>query len=482
MQRKKETMRDPRQTVEKFRIAKSAYDEILKTVGSRRPESGGILLGSREDFIVRKFVFDPHGSMSAGAYDPNVAFLNKIVKKEWKENGLAFLGFIHSHPRGMARLSGDYGGNIGDVGYLKAIFSAMPTLEKFLVPILFSPADGGELTLFPYIASRGDEENYFTGKLEVIKDKELPPMPVEPQMLVYRFDETRLQGSVDTSLMKKAKIVCIGVGGASGICESLVRTGLGQLTIVDFDTVDASNLATQGFFIDDIGKPKVDALAERLLRINPDVNVTRYNDDITKLSPDELSKLMGRADLLLMMTDDFHAQAYGNLLALQHQVPAIFAVMNDRARRAEITFTFPGVTPACHRCAVSPRYKAYLQDGYTNDVTSVGSTNFHTGYLNNAIGIISLAILHNYTDGLEFSNWFGNYWDQNLIQLRLSPFSDGKLLNELTSGDDRFRFLDSVWQHIEPDAAPKYVTCPDCGGQGDLRESYLFHQNVINEE
>jgi hypothetical protein len=466
-----------KQKNEPFVITQSAYDEIVRTVGSRPAESGGILLGSREDYIVQKFVFDPHGSMSHAAYDPDVNFLNKIVKKEWNENKLAFLGFVHSHPRGLSRLSGDYGGNTGDLGYMRGIFRAMPTLEKLLVPILFSPADSGELNFFPYMALRGREDNYFAGDLRIVHDDDFSRV-VSPEQDAYRLDESRLQGSVDIDKMKHARVTCVGVGGANGICESLIRSGLTHINLIDFDRVDASNLTTQGFFIDDIGKLKVDALKERLMRINPNIEVNTFAVDFTKIGEGDMELLMKHTDLLLMMTDDFHAQAFGNKVALQYQVPAVFAMMYEKARAAEISFTIPGVTPACHRCAVSSRYDAYLNKGYKNEVTSVGSTHFHTGYLNNSIGLLALAILHNEIDDVEFSRWFGTRWEQNLVQLRLSPFTNSRLFNQLSHQDDRLRFFDAVWQHIYPDAPPNAETCPDCGGQGDLRDAFI-HQQVI---
>jgi hypothetical protein len=465
---------------EKFIFTENAFKKIQETVGKRPAESGGILLGSREDYVVQKFVFDPSGSMSAGAYDPDVSFLNKVVKKEWAENKLAFLGFLHSHPRGALRLSGDWGNNTGDVGYMKGIFRAMPTLTKILVPIMFSSADGGPLTVIPYIAERGKEEDYFEGKIEIIKDRDY--VPADPSKAKYEFDQSRLHGSVDVDLMSNAKVVCVGVGGANGICESLVRSGLRKLVLIDFDTVDSSNLTTQGFFIDDIGKPKVVALKDRLHRINPDIEVEVHCEDFLKLKQNVLDQVMDRSDLLLMMTDSFDAQAYGNIISLQYQVPCLFALMYERGRAAEITFNIPGVTPACHRCAVNARYKAYIQDGYKNEVTSAGSTNFHTGYLNNCIGMIALGILHNYTKGFEFSNWFGDRWNQNLVQLRITPFWQGGLFNEISARDGRQRFLDSIWQKITPDAPPQYETCPDCGGQGDLRDSFMIHQNMNQQE
>ena len=60
----------------------------------------------------------------------------------------------------------------------------------------------------------------------------------------------------------------IGIAGAGGIGSNvaacLVRSGVQQLKIVDFDSVDESNLNRQFYFHDQIGRPKVQALAENL--------------------------------------------------------------------------------------------------------------------------------------------------------------------------------------------------------------------------
>lgn len=147
----------------------SAFADLVAAVGSVPPETGGLLLGSREDFVVQKFIFDRSGSRSYTSYDPDVSVLNKIVKREWEERGLQLIGWAHSHPRGSDRLSGDYGSGAGDLAYLNRIFAAMPTLTKFIVPIVFSSHDG-PLTIYPYVAHRENPENYRIGRLVVRSD------------------------------------------------------------------------------------------------------------------------------------------------------------------------------------------------------------------------------------------------------------------------------------------------------------------------
>ena len=441
----------------------SVYDEIINTVGSLESESGGILLGSREDYIVQKFFFDKSGSRTSGSYDPDLSSLNKIVKREWEENDLELLGFIHSHPRGYSKLSGDWGGGTGDIGYLKAIFAAMPTLETFLVPIMYSSYDGQEREFFPYVATRGREEKYKKHKLVIVDDDKKKNNTDNRG----RISTERLLGSIDLDHMHDSLVSIVGIGGANGIAEDLVRSGLGKISLIDFDVVDESNLATQGYYINDIGRLKIDALSERLLNINPDLEVTKSSRSFLDLNENELLELIGDSKIILMMTDDFYAQRRGNLISLKYKIPTVFAMMYPEAVGAEVTFNIPGVTPACHRCATSPRYDAY-KNGYKNEVTSQGSNSFQTSYLNSVIGIITLAILHRDKKDTKLSNWFGSKWKKNLIQFRLHPDYPSQLFN-----NPRGFCLDSVWQEIEHEAPPKYDSCPDCGGHGDLLKTKI---------
>lgn len=79
------------------------------------------------------------------------------------------------------------------------------------------------------------------------------------------FDPTKLEGRCHI-------IGCGSVG--STVAELLVRLGVTDISLYDFDTVSAHNLANQMFNNDDIGRPKVEAVADMLCRINPEVKDT----------------------------------------------------------------------------------------------------------------------------------------------------------------------------------------------------------------
>ena len=77
--------------------------------------------------------------------------------------------------------------------------------------------------------------------------------------------------------LKRIQSIKIAIGGAGGLGSNvaviLTRTGFAQFEIIDHDTVDPSNLNRQDFTLEDIGKPKVEALKSRILSINPDACV-----------------------------------------------------------------------------------------------------------------------------------------------------------------------------------------------------------------
>jgi tRNA A37 threonylcarbamoyladenosine dehydratase len=90
------------------------------------------------------------------------------------------------------------------------------------------------------------------------------------------FERTEvLIGESGIKKLKNSHIVVCGVGGVGGICtETLVRSGVGEITIYDFDKVDVSNINRQIIATTStIGKQKAEVLGARLKDINPDCKV-----------------------------------------------------------------------------------------------------------------------------------------------------------------------------------------------------------------
>src|SRR5262245_8021877 len=77
-----------------------------------------------------------------------------------------------------------------------------------------------------------------------------------------------------------AKVRLVGAGGlGSPAALYLAAAGVGTIGIVDFDTVDATNLQRQILHhVHDVGRPKVDSAADTIHDINPDVNVVKHRE------------------------------------------------------------------------------------------------------------------------------------------------------------------------------------------------------------
>lgn len=81
-------------------------------------------------------------------------------------------------------------------------------------------------------------------------------------------------GSDIFARIQETRIGIAGAGGLGSNCAAnLVRVGFRKLKIIDFDIVDPSNLDRQFFFADQVGMPKVEALAQNLKRINPGLDL-----------------------------------------------------------------------------------------------------------------------------------------------------------------------------------------------------------------
>lgn len=91
------------------------------------------------------------------------------------------------------------------------------------------------------------------------------------------FSRTELLiGQAALEKLQNSRVAIFGVGGVGGyVCEALVRSGVGHFDLIDNDTVSLTNINRQIIALHStIGKLKVDVMKERMLDINPDVDVS----------------------------------------------------------------------------------------------------------------------------------------------------------------------------------------------------------------
>ncbi|MGL6023576.1 MAG: tRNA threonylcarbamoyladenosine dehydratase [Cetobacterium sp.] len=130
------------------------------------------------------------------------------------------------------------------------------------------------------------------------------------------FQRTELLiGSENLKKLKESHILIFGVGGVGGFAvEALVRAGVGELTVVDFDTIDITNLNRQIIATrDTVGKDKVEVIKERALSINPNIKINAYKEKFFKDKKDlffsadkKYSYIIDAIDLVTAKLDLIH--------------------------------------------------------------------------------------------------------------------------------------------------------------------------------
>jgi molybdopterin-synthase adenylyltransferase len=144
-------------------------------------------------------------------------------------------------------------------------------------------------------------------------------------------------------------IVIIGVGAlGTTIANTLVRSGVGRILIVDRDLVELSNLQRQLLFTEeDVGKPKATAAADRLRMINSSTEVEAIVDDVHYANVEEIIK---GADIVIDGTDNMETRFLLNDACVKHGIPWIYGgAVGSYGMTMNI---LPGTTP-CLKCIIS---------------------------------------------------------------------------------------------------------------------------------
>jgi len=143
-----------------------------------------------------------------------------------------------------------------------------------------------------------------------------------PEEELQRLMSARHTPGVQARL-KAATVGIAGVGGlGSAVAVALARVGIGRLVIADFDVVEPSNLNRQQYFIDQLGRPKVDALAENIARINPYISVESHQ---ALLGPENIPAVFAPCTIVVEAFDraDMKAMLVETLLG---RLPAVSIV------------------------------------------------------------------------------------------------------------------------------------------------------------
>ena len=146
--------------------------------------------------------------------------------------------------------------------------------------------------------------------------------------------------------LKAARVLVIGAGGlGSPSALYLAASGVGTIGVVDFDSVDVSNLQRQVIFDSaSVGTPKAKAACTRLLSLNPHIDLVAHQ---LELRADNVLQLFGRYDIVLDGTDRFGTRYLSNDACVILRKPLVSAAIHRFEGQA---MTYVPDRGPCYRC------------------------------------------------------------------------------------------------------------------------------------
>ncbi|MDX1578259.1 MAG: molybdopterin-synthase adenylyltransferase MoeB [Gemmatimonadota bacterium] len=150
--------------------------------------------------------------------------------------------------------------------------------------------------------------------------------------------------------LRKSRVLLIGAGGlGSPAALYLAAAGVGTLAIIDDDVVDRSNLQRQILHVDGgVGSPKVDSARDRLLSLNPAIEVRTFR---RRLTSENAERLLGGYDVVVDGSDNFATRYLVNDVTVRFDIPNVHGSIYRF--EGQVSVFWPGRPDApgpCYRC------------------------------------------------------------------------------------------------------------------------------------
>lgn len=185
-------------------------------------------------------------------------------------------------------------------------------------------------------------------------------------------------GEAGQALLQQAKVLVIGCGGlGSPVAIYLAASGVGELHLVDYDTVSVSNLHRQVFYKkEDIHQPKVDVLANEIKKRTPFTKVSVTNEAVTKNS---ILALISGFDVVVDATDSLPVKYLINDACVLAKKPLIYGSL----------YKFDGYTATFNVLGDDGNYSCNLRDAFPKIATDIPNCE-EAGTMNPIVGMIAL--------------------------------------------------------------------------------------------
>lgn len=273
-------------------------------------------------------------------------------------------------------------------------------------------------------------------------------------------------GEKGQNLLQNAKVLVIGCGGlGSPIAIHLATSGIGELHLVDFDTVSVSNLHRQIFFkTTDINKPKVKTLAKEISKRAPFTKVSITDKAVDKNS---ILELVLKVDVVVDGTDNLHIKYLINDACVISKKPLVYGSL----------YKFDGYVATFNVLNEAGEYSCNLRDAFPEIARDIPNCE-EAGTMNPIVGLIAMLQVN---EVIKLITKTGKLLTNQLLIYNVLENSQFKMKlkkNESISVEDIFK--NSMYQDVSCSSQDSSLIISAEGLKSKLNDEQLEIISVIN--
>ena len=224
--------------------------------------------------------------------------------------------------------------------------------------------------------------------------------PIERKTYQLHLDIfSRNSGILESKLLMSKTAIIVGCGSVGSLVAlELARSGVGRFVLVDSDILEYHNVCRHQCGIPDVGRYKVDAVADAIHRINPTVFVEKYRMPMEHVPEVDRDRFCSPDAIVIGCADDRSSDIFSNRVAASYGMPFVSIGFWERAYVGEIFYWIPGRGHPCYECAICSdnqfdmRVQARNHHVYTNEEDLV-KVSFEPGISVNLSFVTEVAIM-----------------------------------------------------------------------------------------
>jgi len=172
-------------------------------------------------------------------------------------------------------------------------------------------------------------------------------IPIEKELY------SRHGGLIETDAISKKKACLVGIGSVgSVVAVELAKAGVGYFILIDDDHLEVANISRHAANLGDIGRYKVNAVADIILSINPHAKIKRISKRVGWNNIEEIRDLIRESDAVFCSPDDREPRLIVNRICKEENIFCVFAGCSRRAYKLQIIIVDPSKNSFCYQCFI----------------------------------------------------------------------------------------------------------------------------------